>query len=92
MKKKLESKFKMDDRGDLEWFLGMRILKTEKTITLDRQKYTQNILEQFNMRDCKPSKTPAGNNLILEVAQKDSVRVSSHEFRSLVDSVEITLL
>ena len=80
----------MDDRGDLEWFLGMRILKTEKGITLDQEKYTQNILEQFNMQDCKPSKTPAENNLKIEVAQDDShVRVDSHEFRSLVSSVRV---
>ena len=87
LKSSLESKFKMDDRGDLEWFLGMRILKTEKGINLDQEKYTQNILEQFNMQDCKPSKTPAENNLKLEVAQEDSVRVDSHEFRSLVGSL-----
>ena len=30
LKSSLESKFKMDDRGDLEWFLGMWILKTKK--------------------------------------------------------------
>ena len=58
----LESKFKMDDRGDHEWFLGMRIPKTEKGTTLDQAKYAQNILEQFNMKDCKPSKTSAENN------------------------------
>ena len=82
----LESKFKMDDRGDLEWFLGMRILKTEKGISLDQEKYTQNFLEQFNMQNCKPSKTPTENNLKLEIAQEDSVRVDSHEIRSLVGS------
>ena len=65
----------------------MRILKTEKGITLDQEKHTQNILEQFNMQDCKPSKTPAENNLKLEVAQEDSLRVDSHEFRSLVGSL-----
>ena len=87
LKSSLESKFKKDDRGDLEWFLGMRILKTEKGINIDQEKYTQNILEQFNMQDCKPSKTPAENNLKLEVAQEDSARVHSHEFRSLVGSL-----
>ena len=39
------------------------------------------------MQDCKPSKTPAENNLKLEVAQDDSVRVDSHEFRSPVGSL-----
>ena len=39
------------------------------------------------MQDCKPGKTPAENNLKLEIAQEDSVRVDSHEFRSLVGSL-----
>ena len=86
LKSSPESKFKMDDI-DLDWFLGMQILKTEKEITLDQEKYTQNILEQFNMQNCKPSKTPAEINLKLEVAQEDSVRIDSHEFRSLVGSL-----
>ena len=77
----------MDDRGDLEWFLVMRILRIEKGITLDQEKCTQNIFEQFNMQDCKPSKTPAENNLKLEIAQEDSIKVDSYEFRSLVGSL-----
>ena len=63
MKNSLESIFKMHERGDLEWFLGMRILKTEKGITLDQEKYNQNILEQFHMKYCKRCKIPAENNL-----------------------------
>ena len=39
------------------------------------------------MQDSKPSKTPAEKNLKLEVAQEDSVRVDSHEFRCLVGSL-----
>ena len=39
----------MPDRGDLEWFLGMRILKTEKKFFSDQEKYTQNFLEQLYM-------------------------------------------
>ena len=64
----------MDDRGDIEWFLKMAILKTEEG-------------EQFNMHDCKPSKTTADNSLRLEVTQEDSVRVDSKEFRSQVGSL-----
>ena len=39
------------------------------------------------MQDCKPSKTPAENNLRLEVAQKDLVRVDSHVFRCVIGSL-----
>ena len=39
------------------------------------------------MQDCKPSETPTENNMKLEVAQEDSERVDSHEFRILVGSL-----
>ena len=87
LKSSLESRFKMDDRGDLKRFLGMRILKAEKRISLDQEKYPQNILEEFNTQNCQPSKTPAKNNLNFEVDQEDSVGVESHDFRSLVGSL-----
>ena len=66
-----------------------RFLECEfiKQKSLDQEKYSQNILEEFNMQNCKPSKTPAKNNLNFEVAQEDSVGVESHEFRSLVGSL-----
>ena len=65
----------------------MASLIKERGITLDQEKYTQNILEQFKMEDCKPSITPAENNLKLEVAQEDSARVDSHELRRLRGSL-----
>ena len=65
----------------------MRILKTEKGMTLPQENYTQSILEQFNLQHCKPNKTPEENNLKLEKAQEDSVRVDSHEFTSLLGSL-----
>ena len=73
----------MDDRGEIEWFLVMRILKTEKKSNLEQE----NVLEQFNMQDSEPSKTPAVNNLRIEVAQENSARVNSQEFRSQVGSL-----
>ena len=47
----------------------------EKGMNLHQEKYTRNFLEQFNMQDCKTSKTPAGNNLKLGVAEINLVRV-----------------
>ena len=46
----LKKNFKMDDRGELHWFLGMRILRSEDKITVDQGKYVDNLLEQFNMK------------------------------------------
>jgi hypothetical protein len=54
----LKENFKMDDRDTLHWFLGMRILRSENMITIDQERYIESVLEQFNMRDCKPMATP----------------------------------
>ena len=40
IKSLLKNNFKMDGRGELHWFLGMRIIRTEDKITVDREKYT----------------------------------------------------
>ena len=37
LKKRLETKFKKDDRGKLEWFLGMQISEDSEKITLDQE-------------------------------------------------------
>ena len=77
----------MDDRGNLEWFLGMRVTKHKDGITLDQETYIKQILETFGMQDCNPSKTPAENNLKLEIAKGDSARANQFEYRSLVGSL-----
>ena len=55
----------MDDRGKLEWFLGMQISENSGKITLDQETYIESVLEKFSKQDSNPSKTPAENNLKL---------------------------
>ena len=65
MKSLLKKNFKMNDRAELHWFLGMRILRSEDGITVDQEKYIANVLKQFNMSDSKPKVTPGEVNLKL---------------------------
>ena len=51
IKSMLNENFKMDDRGDLKWFLGMQILQSHDKITVDQKKYIETVLQQFNIRD-----------------------------------------
>ena len=53
IKSLLEKNFNMDDRGELHWFLVMHIIKSEGKITVDREKYIENLLKQFDMNDYK---------------------------------------
>ena len=83
----LEKNFKMDDRGELHWFLGMRILRSEDGITVDQEKYIANVLKQFNMSDSKPKVTPAEVNLKLVKDDGEHQLVNTKHYRSLVGSL-----
>ena len=72
----LNENFKMNDRGVLNWFLGMQILRWYDKITVDQKKYIETALQQFNMSDCKAVATPEEVSLKL---------VKSNEEQKLVD-------
>ena len=50
----------MKDIGACEWILGMKVTrdKTNTTLGLDQSLYTQKILEQFSMTQCKQVDVP----------------------------------
>ena len=68
-------------------FLGMRIIKSEDKITVDQEKYIENLLKQFNMSDCKPKATPAEVNLKLVKNNGEHQLVDTKLYRSLVASL-----
>lgn len=49
IKETLSKNFKMDDRGELKWFLR---------IDMGQKRYAQAILRRFNMSECKPAPSP----------------------------------
>ena len=87
IKSLLEKSFKMDDRGELHWFVGMRILRSEDKITVDQEKYIENFLEQFNMANCKPKATPGEVNSKLVKNNGEHQLVNTKLYRSLVGSL-----
>ncbi|GJY90116.1 ribonuclease H-like domain-containing protein [Tanacetum coccineum] len=46
------------DLGDLKYFLGIEVIKNDKGICLSQRKYSLELLSEFGMLACKPSKTP----------------------------------
>jgi len=59
-KQQLMAKFKMQDLGNCEWILGMRITRDRKKrkLCLDQTTYTEKVLKHFNMEICKTTSTP----------------------------------
>ena len=88
IKSMLNENFKMDDRGALNWFLGMQILRTHDKITVDQKKYIETVLQQFNMSDCKAVATPGEVNLKLVKSDDEEQKlVDPKLYRSLVGSL-----
>ncbi|GKC55551.1 ribonuclease H-like domain-containing protein, partial [Tanacetum coccineum] len=57
-KELLNSKFLIKDLGELKYFLGIEIIKNDSGICLFQRKYRLELLSEFGMLACKPSKVP----------------------------------
>ena len=63
----LSNKFRMDDRGELKWFLGIDFQRLPgRKVEMSQQRYIESILERFKMSDCKVISTPGEKQLILK--------------------------
>ncbi|XP_023771562.1 uncharacterized mitochondrial protein AtMg00810-like [Lactuca sativa] len=87
VKKFLKSQFFIKDLGELKYFLGIEVIKTDKGICLNQRKYCLELLHEFGMLGCKPVKTPLETNLVLkresDLDKSDCV-VNITEFQKLI--------
>lgn len=54
----MKKDLKVNDLGDANWILGMKLTNSEDKIELDQSKYIKILLERHGMEDAKPAKTP----------------------------------
>ena len=72
VKNLLNDRFKMDDRGELKWFLAVDFKRTnDGHIEMSQERYIDAILQRFNMFECKPAPTPVDAGTILRKATDD---------------------
>ena len=55
----------MTDMGLLKYFLGIEVEKNENNFFISQAKYINEVLERFNMQDCKAAITPTLRGLKL---------------------------
>ena len=56
----------MDDRGELQWFLGIDFERTKDGYyKMSQERYVEELLTGFNMSECKPTAMPAEKKLVL---------------------------
>nr|GEU72821.1 ribonuclease H-like domain-containing protein [Tanacetum cinerariifolium] len=61
----LKSKFKIKDLGQLKYFLGIEVIKTDKDLCLSQKKYCLELLKEYGLLRCKPVSTPMVPNSVL---------------------------
>ena len=66
LKDAMNHAFSMTDLGLLRQFLGLEIAQSQHGIKLHQSKYALDFLNKFNMKYCKPSKTPFLSGVKLE--------------------------
>ena len=81
----IQSRFKVEDKGPLQWFLGMMVThsKEKGTLTLSMKASMLDKIKQFGLENVKPVKTP----LKQKQAKGDDGLLSSDDatmFRSMV--------
>lgn len=82
IKASLQLEFEMTDMGLLHFFLGLEIWQTEKGIFISQHRYVQELLQAFDMQDCKPISTPMDPNQKLS-AHDDAELVNASLYRKL---------
>ncbi|XP_014517337.1 uncharacterized protein LOC106774818 [Vigna radiata var. radiata] len=83
LEKKLAVEFEMKDLGQLKYFLGIEISRSEQGIFLSQRKYILDILSEIGMLACKLADTPIETNHSLTV-YLDQIETDKHRYQRLV--------
>lgn len=58
LKQSLHQRFAIKDLGKLKYFLGIEVATSQKGLFLNQCKYVIDLLQEADMGDSKPSRTP----------------------------------
>eukprot|EP00794_Sanderia_malayensis_P017212 gene17212-18933_t len=77
----------MDDRGPLQWCLGIDFQRSDDgSYVVSQQRYSEAILKRFEMTECKPASTPAEQSLVL-LPRSDDEKLPSFPYRQAIGSL-----
>lgn len=63
LKKVLTIEFETNDLGNLKYFIGIKVARSKKRITVSQQKYVLDLLKETEIIRCKPADTPMEQNM-----------------------------
>lgn len=70
-KKYLHSQFKVKDLGELKYFLGIEVLRSQHGILMNQRKYTLELISDVGLAGAKPVLTPLEANAKLTSVEYD---------------------
>ena len=88
-KQKISTRFQMDDRGEVNYILGMMVTRdrVNGTLSIDQKLYLKDILAKFNMSECKPVATPVEAGVKFEKTVDSDERVDATLYQSAIGSL-----
>jgi Reverse transcriptase (RNA-dependent DNA polymerase) len=88
---KLQTHFAIKDLGDLHYFLGIEVTKTDTGLHLSQHKYVQDILHRALMHESKPFSSPMAPNLQLSKHDGDPL-LDTAKYRTIVGALQFATI
>ncbi|KAG5861074.1 hypothetical protein JTB14_011699 [Gonioctena quinquepunctata] len=80
----LKGRLNARDMGEVKRFLGMEILKIDKTLEITQRTYIEKVLKEFSMSECKGVSTPMSTGFTIDLSKNDTIDVP---YRKLIGSL-----
>jgi hypothetical protein len=91
--KNLQEEFALKDLGNLHYFLGIEVNKTQNGILLTQEKYATDLLRRTNMANCKPESTPLSTSEKLHLHEGSLLGPNdATQYRSVVGALQYLTL
>jgi histone deacetylase 1/2 len=89
----LKEQFALKDLGELHYFLGIEVHKTNGGILLTQEKYASDLLKRVGMVDCKPVNTPLSTSEKLSLYEGTPLGAQdTTRYRSIVGALQYLIL
>jgi hypothetical protein len=82
----MQKEFEMAMLGELTFFLGLQVSRSDKGLFISQTKYIKEMLKKFQMEDCKPMSTPMITGCKLS-KDDESLNVDQTMYRSMIGSI-----
>ena len=88
-KRRISERFEMDDRGELHYILGMEIKRDRKKrkMTICQKTYLNDVLDRFDMQNCKPVSTPMEAGKVFTVLADNEEPVDVKLYQAAIGSL-----